>query len=382
MIAATLTLLLLSGVLFQATNSPKERYPILAAFQETVSTCDAVTDYAELVRSSIIAGDYETASTAANCTLEADPENLAAYLWQGGLAAANGDYDTLANNLHFVTSHHAAGSTPANTAIVQEIRNLSSAVQARPDDFVPYLLRGLFYWAGLLDSSARTDWNRVMELAPDNQVAYLFGSVLEPDPEIFTQRWTVGLNLAPDSTLIDWVAGYYIFFVDTALSDQTREHFDQTIDNNPSHPFAYLFRGYTDISQEDMETAAQDFYQHIQINQTGMIDGGALAAGDKVTLENALPGEVYQLSFTAEQGQVLTLGVTRDNMDSLLVNAVVVLNAEGEVIEVPYSIQFTFSVAPEVGFRQFEVPETGTYTLLVLENDRAAITLRLTEPKN
>ena len=58
-----------------------------AAAQSDMSTaCDASSDFMTQGQVSALAGDYETAAWAFNCSIETDPTNYQAYFWRGGLA--------------------------------------------------------------------------------------------------------------------------------------------------------------------------------------------------------------------------------------------------------------------------------------------------------
>jgi hypothetical protein len=377
--AAILMVVLLGGLLIQMVNDPTDGFPSASSLETTepIPACDISADYMAQGEASIIVGSYDAAVTAYNCAIEVDPADYTAYLWRGGLAGADGDYDQLGNDLYTVMRRRGGSSDPMRLAAVRMIASLNSAAKSRPDDPVPYLLRGL---ANLVSGiSAEPDFVGFMELAPENASGYLLYWVANNQnlvPDFSDEFFVQGAERAGDSILLGWLVSLSF---SEPMAEMWQPYFDQLIESNPEHPFAYEARGMAHAVLGD-PNAASDFHQHIQNNQTETIEGEPLVLGKSLALEGG-PGVVYRLPFSAEAGQ--TVNVTEERLYAFSLvypPTMVLLTPDGTPLPA------TYILTPDVGastlaIRGLEIPESGLYTLLVMSNYTGQMAIRISEAK-
>jgi tetratricopeptide (TPR) repeat protein len=382
--AAVLILALLGGLLIQmVNNNPNIGIPGSQGGTETpiltpIPACDVNADYMVQGEASIDAGDYEAAAFAYQCAIEVDPTNYVAYLWRGGLAAIKGDYDQLGNDLYTFFSHLTGWDDPMRLAVVRAMPVLTRAINDHPDDVQPYLLRGLA--SMVADLPSLPDFERVMELAPDNAAGYLFHWSIslstERDPN--DPNLDKGMELASDSTLVDWILW-------TNLTQATAEtylpNFTQAIELNPKHLFAYEARGMANAFWGDTDAASDDFYQHIQNNQTDVADEDELTLGKTFTFQ-ATAGTVYRLPFRAQTWQKLNITATRADRSINYVFPVtpVVLTPACDLLPAPYRVQSQYSNT-SILIAGLAVPKDGLYTLLVAPNYSGMVSITVSEAK-
>jgi tetratricopeptide (TPR) repeat protein len=354
--------------------------PALAVVQDETPACDSSTDYIVEGEANIISGDYDLAAAAYECAIEIDPANYLAYFWRGGLAAGNQDYDQLGNDLYAFFSHRTGVHDPMRLSIVKSIAGLSSAIQARPDDAKAYLLRGLTYVIAGID--AQTDFNHVIELAPDNAAGYLFywlnsNPVASADFE--DEKFLQGSELAGDSILVDWIRSFAAIDITSTIAEDNIPYFDTVIEWHPDHPFAFAARGMAYAMLGDSAPVASDYYQHIQNNQTEVVDEPELELGTQVDLD-AVAGTVYNLPFTATAGQTLNVSAARIDGGLFFVFPLtyVVLDPAGQMMTPPYSIQVSMG-STFTSIVDMEIPEDGTYTVVLAPNYSGPINLAVWE---
>jgi tetratricopeptide (TPR) repeat protein len=377
--AAILMIALLGSLLIQMGNDPTDGFPSASSLETTepIPACDIQVDYMAQGEASIIAGNYDAAMVAYNCAIEVDPADYTAYLWRGGLAGSGGDYDQLGNDLFTVMRRRGGSSDPMRLAAVRMIAGLNSASRLRPDDPVPYLLRGL---ANLVSGiSAEPDFERVMELVPENASPYLLywaGNNQNLVPDFSDEFYVQGAERTGNSTLLSWLVSLSF---SEPMAEMWQPYFDQLIESNPDHPFAYEARGMAKAVLGDA-TAASDFYHHIQNNQTEAIEGEPIVLGKSLALEGGT-GVVYRLPLSVEAGQTVNMTEERLYAFSLVYPpTMVVLAPDGTPLSAPYTL------TPDVGgstlaIRGLEIPESGLYTLLVMSNYTGQMAIRVAKAK-
>jgi tetratricopeptide (TPR) repeat protein len=331
--------------------------------------CDDSMDYMLEGEASVNAGDHATAAGAYECAIAVDPENYPAYLWRGMLASASGDYDQLGYDLNTFMSHRSANDDTLNITVVKSIATWTKAIDTQPDDAVPYLFRGMAYIvAGI---HAQADFQKAVDLAPDNGTGYLF-YWLSGNPmagaDFSDEYYVKGAEIVGDSVLLDWVRSFPAEDMTEAIAADNRPYFDAVVESNPDHPFAFAARGMADVLLEDTATATSDFYQHIQNNQAEVVDGDELPLGEEIKL-SASAGTVYRLPFQAEAGQTLNFETVRSEGGIFFVFPAtqVVLNPAGEVMDAPYNMT-VFMGGTRTPINGLEIPESGTYTLVIAPN--------------
>jgi tetratricopeptide (TPR) repeat protein len=352
----------------------------LAMLQDETWDCDANSDYMLQAESSISEGDYPAAAAAYECAIALDAENYPAYVWRGALTTSEGDYNQLGADLNYVMSHRTGNNDPITLAIAKTIPTWNSAISARSDDAIPYLLRGLAYVIVGIDASP--DFGHVIELAPENAAGYLL-LWLNSNPvagaDFTDENYVQGAELAGDSLLVDWVHAFAAIDMTEEIAEVNRAHYDEVVEGHPDHPFAFAARGMADIFLDDMATATNDYYQHIQNSQVEMADEAALTVGEEFTFQ-AATGTVYPLKFTAEAGQLLNVDATRSDGGVFFVFPVtqVVLNPAGEVMPAPYTV-FVFMGGTRTPIEGLEITESGEYTLLVTPNYSGEVNIAVWE---
>lgn len=354
--------------------------PAQAAMQDQTPACDSSTDYMVEGETHIGSGYYELAVTAYQCAIEIDPANYVAYFWRGALAAGSQNYDQLGNDLYAFFSHRSGEGDPIVLSVVKSLPMLNEAMKARPDDAALHLLRGLAYIvAGI---SAETDFNHVIELAPENAVGYLFYWMsVNPaaSADFEDDNFLKGAEIAGESILVDWIRSFATIDITETIAEVNIPHFDEVIEGHPDHPFAFAARGMAYAMVGDSEPVAWDYYQHIQNNQLEVVDGAAIELGTKVDLD-ASAGTVYNLPFTATAGQTLNVSAARNDNSVFFVFPLtyVILDPAGEVMTPHYSMQ-VFMGATLTPIVDLEIPEDGTYTLVLAPNYSGPINLAVWE---
>lgn len=333
-------------------------------------TCDPTTDYLAEGEAQIVAGDYTAAGWAYDCAIDLDSGNYVAYFWRGALASAGGDYNQLGDDLNTFMQHRTGGSDPLRLAIVKALPSLTEAVGERPDDPTAYLLHGLSMT--MADLRADADFEKVMELAPENATGYLF-YWLSSNPingaDFDAESYAKGIELAGDSTLVDWIHSFAAVDMTESIAEANLIHFDEVIANHPDHPFAFAARGMAHVMLGDeSDLATNDFYQHIQNNKSTVFYEDELPLGTNLAFD-ATPGALYNIPFTAEAGQLINVAATRTDGGIFYVFPIthIILDPAGNVMPLPYSMLVFMggTRTPVVGL---EIPESGTYTLLVTPN--------------
>jgi tetratricopeptide (TPR) repeat protein len=343
--------------------------------------CDATPDYLAEGKANISEGDYWTAAASFACAIQNDPNNYQAYFWRGGLAGAEGDYDQLGNDLYTFMSHRSGRNDSLRVAIVQSLPGLTEAVNARPDDSVLYLLRGLATLVA--DLNAVADFEHVIELAPENAAGYLFAWLTINQatiPDFTDPNFVKGAELAADSILLDWMHAFSAIDISQSSAQASVNHFNDVIAEQPAHPFAYAARGMASVLLKDTVTATNDYYEHIQNTQTSVFYQDALELGTTLKL-NAVAGRVYHIPLALEAGERLNISANRSDGGIFYVFPItgVVLNPAGELMPAPYTIliQMGGTQTPITGL---EIPESGTYTLVVAPNYSGEINIAAWEP--
>jgi tetratricopeptide (TPR) repeat protein len=380
--AAIVIVALIGGLLVEMVNDPIDGYPALESgetLEPTAEVCDSRTDYMARGEADIFAGDYAVARAAYDCALEVDPTNYAAMVLRGGFAGLDGDYDQLGYDLYTALSHRVSGSDPLSLNLVKLMPTLNEAIGSRPDDATLYLLRGLAAFVADLRTNALKDFEWLMTLAPDNAIGYLFNWSLKPEANLLTDDdITKSLELAPDSTLADWLVSLNFT---QAVSELWAAEYDRAVQDHPDHPFAYEARGIANIFREDMEAAAADFYQHIQLYSIDDAEEHELTLGETFALD-AIAGQVYRLTFKAQQWQ--TLNVTPAKVYAptnwIYPPTVVVLNPAGEVMPAPYAMESALGIS-RTPIRGLEIMDSGVYSILLTTNATGPLNITVSEAR-
>jgi tetratricopeptide (TPR) repeat protein len=376
--AAILILAFLGGLLIEMMNDPKDGYlspisPTEELTPEATPGCNSSTDYLTRGEDLLSSGSYEAAAAAYACAIEINPTDYTAYVWRGGLAAAKGDYDQLGYDLYGIFSHRTSGSDAMTLNLVKTIPKLTAAIESRPDDPTLYLLRGLAAFVADLRSNALKDFEELKRLAPENAAGYLLHWETQPADKLLTDEdFKTGSELAPGSALTDWAVS--VNYVEANVTGWWM-HYDEAIQRNPEHPFAYEARGIAHVYRGDNAAASADFYQHIQLYQGESIEEYTLELGKTFNFD-AVTGQVYRLTFEASMGQKLNIVPSRgySALNWIYPPTLVVLDPDGEVMDAPYSITGTGGAAT-TPIRGLDIWTGGTYTVLVTPNVSGPMTL-------
>jgi hypothetical protein len=162
----------------------------------------------------------------------------------------------------------------------------------------------------------------------------------------------------------DDVDGYFdrgsTFIGDSDCVDAIRD-FTRVIELDDQYELAYLSRAYCYSETDEPLLGAADALKYIELHHQDNIDHDPLLPDTPVTL-SIEPDMVYRLPVTLTAGQKISLSATAssDSLDPILV----LLSPDGTPVIHNDDVSLAQSNF-NAGIRNFEVPASGTYTLLV-----------------
>lgn len=141
--------------------------------------------------------------------------------------------------------------------------------------------------------------------------------------------------------------------VDAALDD-----YEAALEANPDFHNAYLARGILYREQGDIEAAGEDFYNRISIHGQETIEE-EMDIGDTIEVDMAYR-RVIAISFEGEEGQVVN--ISANDFGGVIVDPLIaLLDPDGN----PIAGDDDFGGALNSLIDDFELPEDGTYTILL-----------------
>jgi tetratricopeptide (TPR) repeat protein len=240
-----------------AGGAPEESLPEFAA---QPGECDLSIDHLLAGNSALESGDYESALAAFTCAIEADTTNYDARLGRIFAYLLSGQYARNVPDWVAITYGNAQVWSEA-------IARYSSAIEASPNDLLPYVQRSYVHWAILENEQAMADYNRILVLDPDSVYALLFrGNIYlsRREDEAADADFERARVLAPDNAHVYAMIGFF-----SGLAGHTEsglENLSQAIQLDPNMADFYISRGivYEQV-MEDIENAAADYSHAIEL---------------------------------------------------------------------------------------------------------------------
>jgi tetratricopeptide (TPR) repeat protein len=205
----------------------------------------------------------------------------------------------------------------------QTIERATAVIDATTENANAYIYRADGYYVLDRFEEALTDFNRAIELDPDNAYAL--------DGRAYTKA--------------------YLGDFEGARADYERARAIQNIFVND-----HLTLGTIESVAGNAEVAGVEFLAAMEMLEIERIEHEAVQIGDEVTVEMA-EGRVVSVPFAGEAGQVVSFDAQSDEADALLV----LLDPDGQPIAGDDdSATRLNAILPVV-----ELPSDGTYTLLI-----------------
>lgn len=332
--------------------------------EEEEEEAEEEIDVEELINEGIEnlqSGDFEDAVTNMDEVLEVEPENTTALLIRGIAFAQLGEFEDAE-------------------------ADLSLAIELEPWVYDFYVFRGDIYRLMGEETDALLDYDTAIDINPLNLDAYMRRSdlnyelgddeagdfddfmaraiqaMIDGDSDDAIDYLDEALEMDVDDTMLA-VAYYNRGSVYMGTGDETLAEADFTdaiaLDENMDN--AYLSRGTLFRLDDDLEGAGQDFYHRIEIKGEEEIEE-SMEIGDTIEVEMAYQ-RVYVITFEGEEGQEITLSA-REVGDAATDPLIALLDPDGNPIAGDDDFgQGQNGLDSEI--EDFELPEDGTYTLLV-----------------
>jgi tetratricopeptide (TPR) repeat protein len=321
----------------------------------------------------IQSGNVEEALTLLASVIQAEPDNAEAYLLRS-LAYSNNNQPEL-------------GIEDLTVAIdlVPETYHSIRAVVFPLTEWDLYSLRGNIYAQAGDNALALADYDAALRLSPSNDNAITFGSraelnrtlgdteAAEVDDLIAEAMQAMGggdldtaRNLLAQATDTSQqthsvaIAYYNLAIIKLALEDRAGalQDYSDAIRISPNMHIAYLARGISYRQTNDIVSAASDFYNRITILGTEFVDEpSALGEGLEIEMDYQ---RVVRITFEGTAGQAVSLSA-REVVPEQVDPIIVLLDPNGN----PIAGDDDFGGNLDSLIDDFELPATGTYTLLV-----------------
>jgi hypothetical protein len=254
--------------------------------------------------------------------------------------------------------------------LVADVNTLTVSLQLTPRDAELFLKRGTTHaQLGEIDA-AITDFNSAIELNNKDAEAYYQRAQareIQQDSEAAVADYTRAIEI--DSTNPDYYLNRSVAY--QALQDYEHAIADSSryIEMQPADEGGYLNRGIQYSLNGQSDKAGADFLAWTDRIQTQEADGGSLTGGEPVVIPMS-QGSVFRFTFEAKAGDHLSLSAVPTQRYADIDTLIIVLGPDGTPLagkddnvlqEDVHSYDYDFSATID----NFEVPEDGTYTLIV-----------------
>lgn len=275
------------------------------------------TDFA-LGTSRVKASDYGRMVSLVRCldlAIQHSPINANLYLYRGVAHSAINEYN-------------------------EALADISQAIEANPDNAQAYYSRGVAYLLSQNDDAALADFDRATELNPNLFYVYLTRSMLyfklKDYPHVIAD-YSYIIELYPDipEKLYAGVMSFYDYLL--------------------------LYRGYAYSLNGDDTEAAADFFRYASREGVQIVDAGILTVGQSSTIDMSTD-KVFQFKFDATVGQILKLSAVSAYPYITVDTVMVILSPDGKPVDGNAN---SSEVDLAAILNDFEVPQDGTYTLLI-----------------
>lgn len=303
-------------------------------------------------------GEYRSALAKMDIVIAADPTVMTAYLIRG-----------VANNQLGLTD--------------DAIDDFSVAIELAPWEFDLYIFRGDAYRSDGAFTDALLDYDQAIHINPLTAEAYLrrsdvnyeLGDSTAGDVDDLIARGLGASNLGDVDSAFGFLdeaieageglpsiaTAYYIRAITNMGLGETEiafEDYENALEADPNLHNVYLGRGILHRQNGDIVAAGEDFYNRITIHGNETVET-EIEIGETIEVEMAYR-RIVSISFEGEAGQEIS--ITADDSGGTVVDPLItLLDPDGN----PIAGDDDFGGALNSLIDNFELPEDGTYTLLV-----------------
>lgn len=335
-------------------------------------------------------GEVTPTPTNEDDTEEAiDPEEL---LNEALIDLQNGDFEDVIEKMEQVIevdSSNALAFIVRGIAHIQledhdeAIDDFSVAIDLEPWQMDSYLFRANAYALVGDNERALSDYDEAIYISPFQANAYLARSevyynmnddIAAETDELIADA-LMSLSSGDSEQSIDYLedaieisddqpvtgVAYYILGILASQegdNEQAFEDYTSAIELDERLHNSYLGRGILNRIEGNIEAAGQDFFQRMQIHGVETIEN-AMEIGDTIEVEMAYR-RVVAIEFDGERGQEITI-TADDTADTVVDPLITLLDPDGN----PVAGDDDFGGALNSLIDDFELPQDGTYTLLV-----------------
>lgn len=303
-------------------------------------------------------GEFRSALAKMDIVIAADPSVMTAYLIRG-----------VANSQLGLTD--------------DAIDDFSVAIELAPWEFDLYIFRGDAYRSDGALTDALLDYDQAIHIRPLTAEAYLrrsdvnyeLGDSTAGDVDDLIARGLGASNLGDVASAFGFLdeaietgegltsigTAYYIRAITnmrTGEANAAFEDYDNALEADPNLHNVYLGRGILYRQSGDIVAAGEDFYNRITLHGNETVET-EMEIGDTIEVEMAYR-RIVSISFEGEEGQEIS--ITADDFGGSVVDPLItLLDPDGN----PIAGDDDFGGALNSLIDDFELPEDGTYTLLV-----------------
>lgn len=389
--------------------------------------CDATIDHYALGNEQYAAGEWASALQSFNCVVTLDPESAAAYNAIGNVRRQLGEYQqaieaysrAIELQPNLAVAYNNRGWSYYNlTEYDKAFADYNQAISLDANLAFAYNNRGLIYQLQGDVTSAAADFERAIELNIPVSWAEYNLRLLGADEEVTTTPETAVVP-GVDEVMTAATSAY-----NSRQFAEAVEHYTEVIELDPNNSNAFYYRGRSYIALDQFEEAAADFDRLVELRPTftyayweravayaelgdfeqanadaerasaaisdhvnNFITYGTIAAlmgdeaeagrqfaalmeawgGERIELGstaygrpvdvNMVAGAVMEIHFEGNEGDVVTMTASSTEADPVIV----LLGPDNQ----PLAGDDDSGNSIDSLISEFELPEDGTYTLLV-----------------
>lgn len=303
-------------------------------------------------------GEFRSALAKMDIVIAADPSIMTAFLIRG-----------VANNQLGLTD--------------DAIADFSSAIELSPWEFDLYIFRGDAYRSEGALTDALLDYDQAVRINPLTSATYLrrsdvnyeLGDSTAGDVDDLISRGLGASNLGDVDSAFGFLdeaietgegltsigTAYYVRAITNMRlgeTDAAFEDYENALLADPNLHNVYLGRGILHRQNGDLLAAGEDFFIRIIIHGNEIVEA-EMEIGETIEVDMAYR-RIVAISFEGEAGQEIT--ISADDFGGTVVDPLIaLLDPEGN----PIAGDDDFGGALNSLIDNFELPEDGTYTILV-----------------